>query len=240
MEYTILSINETRKENKDDIRSKMRDKEVFVECVNGNDLDQLRANVEKWEFPLSSGFKLGEFGVWYSNANAWEYAAENDGLLVFEDDAMPIDNFQDNFYMAIDELPQGADFLVLWVPDNQRDDYYHVTGFNRDGTPTYSSSRNFDNSVFNIGKRWISRVYNGYGSVCVYYTKRGAQKLITRAKKMGLYTPVDCYLYLAAHGGYANGYGLNPRDADWVRYDWNRETTIHKSNWVTLQEMFNL
>lgn len=239
-EYTILSINNKRKENKDYIRSIMRDKEVFVECVNGEDLEQLRRNVDKWKFPLSSGFKLGEFGAFYSNANAWEYAAENDGLLVFEDDAIPIPAFQDNFYMAIDELPKSADFLKLWVPENQRDDYYNITGFNRDGTPTHSNLRSFDNSIFNIGKRWISRVYSGYGGVAIYYTKSGAKRMIDRAKKVGLNSPIDCWIMQQAHGGYASGYALNPIEAQWVNYDWSRETTIHKSRWCTLQEEFGI
>lgn len=239
-EYTILTIDNSRSDKKEYIRSVMRDKEIFIDCVDGKDSIQLRKAVDKWQFPLSSGFKLGEFGVWYSTANAWEYAAEHNGLLVFEDDAMPIENFQDNFYIALDELPSGADFLVLWIPENQKDDYYNITGFNRDGIPLYSSARTFDNSIFNSGHRWISRVYNGYGGVAIYYTKAGGRRLIDRAKKIGLNSPVDCWIYQCAHGGYASGYGLNPRDAQWVNYDWTADTTIHKTSWVTLQEEFNL
>ncbi len=239
-EYTIISINESRAQKKQAIRSSLSINEVFIDCVNGSDSIALRKAKEKWsnvEFP--GPFKAGEFGIFFSLLNAWEYAAENNGLLVFEDDAILIHDFEPLLHQYLEGLPADADFVAIWTPNNQQGDYYRVSSFNSVGEPQYEGPpREFHNSIFYFGHEHLSKVWNGYGGVCLYFTKQGGQKLIEYAEKMGMFTPADCFMYIAAHSGYVNGYGLNP-NRKLVEYDWNAPTTIHKTRWGSLEELIN-
>src|SRR5690349_6517415 len=90
--------------------------EVFVECVNGKDTEQMRRNVEKYGFKHhGTTWRPGEGGLWYSSINAWSWAAEHDeDLMVFEDDAVPFPYFADTVEATV--RPEGYDFVSLYTP----------------------------------------------------------------------------------------------------------------------------
>lgn len=240
-EFTIVTIDDTRAEKKQQIRQSLSYREAFVDCVDGKNPESLKKARDKWkEIEFPGPFKAGEFGIFFSMLNVWEYAAENDGVLCFEDDAMIGHDFQSELERRVEGLPRTADFVAVWSPDNQRGDYYSVTGYNKKGEPSGDGlQRKFHNSIFNFGHHSLSRVWHGYGNVCIYFTKSGGKRLIDYAKRMGMFTPVDCFMYIAAHTGNVAGYCFNPELEPIVKYNWDAPTTIHRTRWGSLEELMN-
>lgn len=230
MKYTIVSIDDSRQAYKDRIRKRVGLEEVYVPATNGSEVD-LNAELEKRgiEITYPGMFTKGEIGVWLSNFDCWKWAVDNqEELLVFEDDAIPSLDFNKRLKELRSELPSDYDFLNLWVPQNQLIDYVYDVRYDEDGQPTnVGPNRNSVTSVFNFGAIRIARVYNGYGAVAVLYSPKGADFFIRRVQQVGIYTPVDCYIYQEAHAGRCTGYGPKPNRAKLVGYDWRAETTIH-------------
>jgi GR25 family glycosyltransferase involved in LPS biosynthesis len=234
-EYSIISIDETRTEKKDRIRSALSWPEAKIDFVNGKDPGELLRAKNKWSAVETPGpFKAGEFGIFYSVLNCLEYGAENHGILYFEDDAIPNYNFQVRLEQYLDDLPRRADMFALWSPINQGYDYDNVSGYNNVGEPIYNPH---GGSVFDYGDASISRLWQGYGNVSMYFTKQGSTKLLRYIKQRGFFSPIDCLICIATHGGYLNGYSLKPKIDPLINYDWDAETTIHKSNWGSIEEL---
>lgn len=203
-----------------------------VNCVNGHNPGELKSaklltGVDS--FPMLAG----ELGVWYSVVNAWIDIANNGPAVVFEDDALLSDEFKTVFENALADLPDDADYLSLFVPFNQAQDFYYVVEYDNEGIPTIKATGvSEERSMFNIGSPYVAKAYMGYGNVAVFYTQKGAHKLLKIAKERGTYTPVDCFLFLQAHAGNLNGYALHPRYKGVVDVDWGAPTLIHFGNIV--------
>lgn len=71
----------------------------------------------------------------------------------------------------------------------------------------------------------------------MYFTSRGCKKLLKYIEHNGFFSPIDCLICIATHGGYLNGYSLKPKAPILINYDWNAETTIHGSAWGSLDEL---
>lgn len=238
MKYTIISIDDSRNDKKELIRSRMSLQEVFVDCVNGNDPEQLRKAVTKWNnVKLPGPFKRGEFGILFSLLNVLEYVAKHGDLLVFEDDAMPVEDFQNKLLMYLENAPEDMDFCSIWVPEGQQNDYYYDVTYDDGGNPSWNRELSFDDSVYNIGHPWLSKVYQGFSLVATVFTQQGARKLIAFFEEKGMFTPADCAIYIAAHTNAVNGYALNPRADRIIAYDWTAPTTIHHSQWGSIEEL---
>lgn len=172
-------------------------------------------------------FSIGEIGIWLSVFDCWQWCAENlEGLIVFEDDAIPAKNFDEQLDYLLREVP-SFDFVCLWVPENQRQDYLYDVTYNDEGQPSHHGMRSYQDSLYNYGALRAAKVYNGYGNVATLYSSRGAEFFIDRVREVGIYTPVDCYLYQEAHAGRCEGYGPKPFWATLVEYDWSVPTTVH-------------
>lgn len=236
--YTIISINDVREDKKQRIRASLPDKEeVFINFVDGNDNDQLKEAAEKWSDVETPGpFKRGEFGIFFSLLNTLEYCAEHSDLLVFEDDAMPIMGFQRELDLYLSDYPSDMDFCSLWVPEGQQRDYYYDVKYDEGGNPSWTRELKYDQSVYNIGHPYLSKVYQGFSLVTTYFTQQGAKKLLDYAREKGMFTPADCMIFIAAHTGRVNGYALNPKTSKIIDYDWNAPTTIHTSQWGGIKE----
>jgi GR25 family glycosyltransferase involved in LPS biosynthesis len=237
-EYTIISINDTREDKKTKIRSSLPDKkEVFIDFVDGSDDNQLQKAVEKWRnVELPGPFKRGEFGIFFSLLNSLEYCANNGNLLVFEDDAMPREDFQEKINLYLTDSPVDMDFCSIWVPEGQQRDYYYDVIYDDGGNPSWTKELKYDESVYNVGHPYLSKVYQGFSLVTTFFTQKGAQKLLEYAEEKGMFTPADCMIFIAAHTNKVNGYALNPRAERIIDYDWNAPTTIHKSSWGGIRE----
>lgn len=228
MDFIILSIDESRAKKKDRIRELVAPwHERGVECVNGHIKGELK------RAKLRSGIEVetmlvGEMGVWYSVVSAWVDIANNGSAVVFEDDALLQPHFRGIIDAAVKELPEDADFLAIFIPPNQAQDYLYRVAYDEDGFP-FILANNIpeDKSQFNIGKSIITKAYMGYGNVCMYYTPQGAHKLIQLAKERRGYTHVDCFQFQESNRGAVNGYALHPRFRGLVDVDWNAPTLVH-------------
>lgn len=234
-EFCIISIDDSRTAKKEYIRSCLGWPEVKLDYINGKDPIALKRAQEKWSNVQTPGpFKAGEFGVFYSVLNCLEYGAANDGILYFEDDAIPDPNIQQALEIYLERLPRNFDMFALWSPTNQHYDYENASGYNNVGEPLYFPH---SGSVFDYGDPDLSRLWQGYGNVAMLFSKQGCHKLLEYVEKHGFFSPIDCLICIAVHGGYLNGFSLKPKTSQLVNYDWDAETTIHKSRWGSIEEL---
>lgn len=230
MKYNIISIDDSRQEYKDRIREIVNLDEVSIPAIDGREVD-LHAELEKRGLRLFDWNPTkGELGVWLSTFDCWQWAAENEDLIVFEDDAIPTGDF--NYHLAdfVSELPEGWDFLSLWVPENQYHDYLYVVKYDSGGQwIKVADDTNAAMSRYNYGAIRLAKVYQGYGNVATLYSKDGAQRLIDAARDLGLRAPIDCWIMDRAHTDVVQGFAPKPMWAKAVYYDWAAETTVHNT-----------
>lgn len=230
--FTIISVNDQRAAHKEALRSLLDFPEItdieFVNAVNREQLDRILAKYPNIR-PKEWVPKLGELGVWLSQIQTWDYLvkSEHDSLIVFEDDAIISPAIGSILAMYIDDLPEDWDFVSLSVPDNQRQDFYYRQVYDETGHPKTLIKAGEKTYEFDYGKPTMARVYQGYCCVATMYSKRGAQKLLSLAEEFGIYTPVDCFLFLQAHAGRLNAYAPKPNSPMCVVIDWMTPTTIH-------------
>lgn len=223
MKYNIISINDSRKAYTDVIRKCAGFDEVDIPAVNAHEVnlhEELERRGVAHHGDLWGNPKIGELGVWLSNFDCWQWAADNnETLIVFEDDAIIDDTFQEQIKVFSSYLPDDWDFAALWVPENQLIDYNYDVTYNEWGDAVHHGMRLYSDSLF-THTRYTAHVYQGYGMVSLMYSPRGAQKLVDLVRETGIYTPVDCYVYQRAHKGDLNGFAPTPLFANIVKYDW--------------------
>jgi hypothetical protein len=237
MDYTIISIDDSRTEKKNKIRDAMGEyfTEVNVDFVLGRDPKQLFAAKTKWHDVDTPGpFKSGEFGVFYSILNVLEYGANNDGIVYFEDDAIATDELGLRLSGYIQNLPEDWDLFAIWSPQNQWGDYSGVSGYNKLGEPIYGR---VTNNIFDVDLGDIVKLWQGYGNVSMAFSKQGCKKLLDHIKAEGFYSPVDCLICIATHRNMLNGYALKPRVPVLLNYDWEAPTTVHTTQWGYIQDL---
>lgn len=236
-QFTIISIDESRSDKKNWIRQRfIRWQDVTeIDFVNGKDPRQLKKAKNKWNKIETPGpFKAGEFGIFYSVLNCLEYGADNDGILYFEDDAHPCADFEWRLEGYLENLPRKMDLFACWSPENQTGDYHGISGFNQVGEPSYESHKG---SIFDYGDMELARLWQGYGNVCMFFTKRGCEKMLAHITERGFYSPIDCLICIAAHTDVINGYALKPGVRELINYDWKAPTTIHHSAWGYIEDL---
>lgn len=229
MKYNIITIDDSRASYKDAIRKSITGiDEVVIPATNGRTVNLTYELFKRGlSIPDTNSLSLGEVGVWLSTFDCWRWAYENDEeLLVFEDDAIINPRFSEKLKEFMKEVPSDYDFVCLWVPDNQRQDYNYSVIYDDDGHPHIYGTLPDGQSSFDFGAEHAAMVYNGYGNVAQLFSPKGSKFFMDRAQKAGLYAPVDCYQYLEAHADRCEGYAPKPEYADLVSYDWP-ETTIH-------------
>lgn len=235
-DYTIISVDDSRKDNKEYIRSCMSNEVLDIDFVDGRIPAELAKAKAKWHNVDTPGpFKAGEFGIFYSVLNCLEYGANNNGILYFEDDAVPVPDIHNKLQTIWQDMPKNMDMFALWSPENQSHDYKNVSGYNNVGEPQYGAGSG--KSIFNFGHPQICYLWQGYGNVSMAFSRRGCEKLIYYVENKGFFSPIDCLICIAVHGGYLKGYSLIPGTPNLVNYDWNRETTIHRSAWGHINEL---
>lgn len=240
IKYTIISIDDSRQSKKSHIRNVLffYDEVKDIEFVNGSDTEQVK-RIQK-QFP---NFKIhpeiwipkkGELGVWYSQMQCWKWAADNNQhLIVFEDDAIIDLAFEKVWHGLLEELPATYDFLSIFVPDNQEQDYMYVVQYDEQGIPVnINLAPREEASTHYMGAQYLARAYQGYSCVATMYSPKGARKLLDLADRYGMYTPVDCFLFLRAHAGDLEAYA--PKPSGYVKrvvsVDWGAPTTIHHTD----------
>jgi GR25 family glycosyltransferase involved in LPS biosynthesis len=233
VKYNIITLNDERKIYKDYIRANADIGEVVIPAVDGRAVD-IRSELESRGL-FTTGWvpRQGEAGVWLSNFDCWEYASKMDEpLIVFEDDAIVEPDFKEKLDALMGELTVPWDYVSLWVPENQRIDYVYNIYFDEKGDPQrIGENLPYDASLFKNTRR-TAKVYQGYGMVSLMYSPEGAAKLVELARRYGMYTPVDCFIYQQAHMGNLRGFAPTPVFANVVRYDWKAESHVQQTERV--------
>ena len=241
MDYAIISIDNSRADKKAKIRESMDAyfKEAALSFVKASNANELLGAKLKWRDVETPGpFKAGEFGIFYSVLNCLEYGAANDGIIYFEDDAIPTWGMGYRLEAYIKNLPSDWDVFAIWSPENQRGDYTSVSGYNKVGEPIYGR-RTEGVNPFDIDSTDVAKLWQGYGNVAMAFSKQGCKKLLAHIKREGFYSPIDCLICIATHRGELNGYALKPKVDILVEYDWNTPTTIHTTDWGYMEDLTN-
>lgn len=224
MKYTIITLNDDRAFYKDMIRERVKYDEIFLPAVDGKSVD-LTEEVRKRSLSVRGwdNAKQGELGVWLSNYDRWVVASGmEEPLIVFEDDAMPSPAF--NMYMddILEDLPSDYDFISLWIPDNQKNDYLYDIDFDHEGKHVWTNRpwRTNETSKYRLNdSNRVALAFQGYGMVSLMYSPKGAAKLLRLVHETGVTGPVDCWIFQQTHIGAVEGYSCHPHFAHVVRYD---------------------
>lgn len=210
MKYTILTLgNPERQQYMDIIRNQMSNhEEVFIPCVDGK-TKQLDDAIDKYGFDIAfDEWRPGEGGVWYSNINAWSYAAENNtDLMIFEDDAV----LSHHFGRIIDRvtLPEEYDFVTFYLPYFQRNQLMPFS---------------------------LIPAYQQHGNVCVLYSSTGAKKILGMLESEGLEWPVDIWLYKKALSNQLTGFGPHNLAIHIVTVDYEVPSNIHDDDRIEVHK----
>lgn len=221
MKYTVLSVDDSRKELRDAIHEEMQalgiERLDGVSCVDG----RKPGAIDKWllENPIrvtGERFHNGELGIWASVYNAWDrfiVSTKAKKLIVFEDDAVVKDAFGKMLPFVEKEL-QGTDwdFFAWAVPHDQKVDYYYNRAIYPNGTWSVVSPmrHKYEQSPHYVGKTLICKAYQGYHAVCIMYSRRGVFKLMDMLMQDGITEPLDLFLFRHSLAGNLNGYTLLP------------------------------
>jgi hypothetical protein len=181
--------------------------EVFTQCVNGSDAEQLFAAMERHPYQINWDAKVGQLGIWYTVLNAMEHAP----VVTFEDDALLAPMFEMNWQSRIRYLPEDFDFFSLFLP--------------RDSDHMWKPEMAVN--------KFITRVYQRYGGVSMYYSENGVQKIKALLERDGLTGQYDDTLYMYAKSGELNGYTSLPSLMDLVYITGMEESIVQESEFWT-------
>ncbi len=237
--FTILSINDWRLANKDDIRAKMPLPEHFIDCVNGVNTVETSLALKQFDISVDTAWKnikAGELGVWLTHLRLWQYIVntETDIMIVFEDDAL-VD--QTCFHKSLSWVEELGDIewdaFQICPPSNQFGDYRSRVVYDQFGIPKQTVRYGEKKYKFDVGLPTVCRAYTGYCCVAWMYTRQGAEKLLQYALEDGIRNPVDCWILEQAHSARSfEAYSPKPEYASAVKIDWQTPTTIQNTERV--------
>ena len=221
--YSILTVDDSRKALKDQIRVEMADAGIeefpakfFVDGRIPGAIDVQLAD-HRLEV-TGQPFHNGELGIWFSALNTmknfifWGCEKDNE-LIIFEDDAIVSMAFKSIFPLVMAEMPDDMDFFAWAIPADQKVDYYYNRHFTPDGGWIIASHirHSYEQSPHHIpGKELVCKTYQGYQAVCIMYSRNGILKIIELLQRDGIHSPIDLFLFTEAFKGNLNGYTLLP------------------------------
>lgn len=235
--YGIISINDDRLQKKQQIRETLADwHEITLHGVNGNDDAALAKAQIETPIPIRGHAKRGEYGVWFSQLNAWktimDYGAP---VLVLEDDALLVPDFVNIFNGYIEQLPEDWGLFAAFVPENQYGDFNNEYVCDENGHFVGAAQGHMHGAPsIVLPDKTICRAYQGYGCVGNYISPLGAAALYEYALDRGLDTPVDCFVFEAYRAKKLDAYAFRPGFPRLIDVDWNAPTTIHTSERIDL------
>jgi GR25 family glycosyltransferase involved in LPS biosynthesis len=253
IKHAIMSIDDSRTPKKEQQRRALHYfKGVQVPCVNGADLEA----VDEWlarhpwiDFPKYQGqthgftAKRGELGVWFSTINMWEYlvlSTDTSHLIVTEDDAIFSDDAESQISNLFLDVPSGFDFISLFIPENQKEDYYHFVGIDpADGRPDIAHRTHVPGGadMWRIDDK-IARSYQNYSNVAIMYSKKGAYKFLCEVARRGIDMPVDCFVHQISNLDHFNKYAPHPEAPRFCEIDWKAPTTIHHTEVIDAYRVY--
>lgn len=222
LKYTIIHVNDRAKEQMDSNKKILKSFDYVsnIEFFNGNSgnawgvINHRGIRTDVWspyDGRQSPAFP-GEYGIWVSALNVFEYILKNDvdSLLVLEDDVLLNDNAKTLIQNCVSELPEGWDFLSL----------YYFQGHNQ-----YSESSNIEKSFIH---KSINQPAAAQGMI---YSKAGASKILKLTKRKGIEYTIDCFIYRQAALGFLNGYSILPNIEPIIKHQYkNIKSLIDPDN----------
>lgn len=211
MNYTIIHVNDRAKESIDKNKAILSSFKYIddIEFFNGNDgnawdvLNHKKFKTDVWSPYDGRTFPPlpGEYGVWVSLINVWEYVINNslESILVLEDDVSLNENFVDLFNDTVSELPNSFDFLSLY----------------------YFSEQNANDESVEIGLKNIQKANNQYSAgQATLYSYHGCKKLLKLAKIRGIEYTTDCFIFNKAHEGSLEGYSIKQKNDYFLKHEY--------------------
>jgi GR25 family glycosyltransferase involved in LPS biosynthesis len=222
MKYTIVHVNDRAKEQMN------HNKKILKSFVYVNDIEFFNGNVGKaldvinhkgirtdvWSPYDGRSFPPlpGEYGVWVSLINVWDYMIDKKiaKLLVLEDDVMLEKTAEDTISLLIKDLPENWDFLSL----------YCFEGHNQKNENTAINSEYIHKSINQPS-----------AGQAIIYSNSGAQKLKRLVKRKGIEYTSDCFIFKQSSLGFLNGYSIVPGKAKVLTHDYDKiESLIDPNN----------
>lgn len=213
MKYTIFSIDDSRKQYKDKLENQLLDigwEYQSTEKVNGAHSHHLLANIERHGYRVSElrtgggQWKVGQLGIWYTVLNSFEMVPH----VTFEDDAILGADFSLMWEMRFRQMPNDTDFFSLFIP--------------RDSDHMYNESLSVS--------RYLTRTYQRYGGVSMYYTEQGVDKIRKLLERDGIRDQYDDTLYAYSKAGELNGYCSKPTVPDLVYITGKENSIVQESD----------
>lgn len=203
MKYTILTLgNPERRHRVETIHRVMEGHDyVPIPAVDGRIPEVLKWHEELNGYKyLMEEWRPGELGLWYSNINAWQYCANSkENLLVFEDDAIPREDFRVTINSTLP--PRGFDFASYYTPE-----------------------RNFAQAA----PFYFVETEQEHGNICMLYSAKGAAKILDMLSTEGIEYPVDIWVFKKAKfAKELKGYSPRRISKIVVDHDFNLPTNIH-------------
>ncbi len=217
MKYTIIHVNDRAKLQIDNNRKLLRDFEYVeaIDFINGNIIDAKRILSNKsiktdvwnpYDGRLSPPLP-GEYGIWASLINVWEYIVKNnvETMLVLEDDIELDKDCKKNILKCVKELPEQWDFLSLF----------------------YFEDQNMITEDSDLGLKLIHKSINQLsGGTGMIYSKSGVEKILKLVKRLGIQYTSDCFIFHQARQGFLNGYSLIPNSIKIIKHTFEKTGSV--------------
>jgi GR25 family glycosyltransferase involved in LPS biosynthesis len=203
-----MTIDNARLENINNIKSLLSEINFCddIQYINGRDVDARALisslgiktygrwivrgeRVRRGQFP-------GEWGIWASYINIWQYMVSNNikNVLVLEDDCVIDESFLPTLQSILKDIPEDYDFTTLKL------------------TEGYQETKNLKtDSSSMIGSKFIQKAIHVHnGTMSMLFSLSGAKKLLELTKRKGIHSPVDDFIYEYNSAGLLNGYSILP------------------------------
>lgn len=238
MKYTIVSIDDSRLEYKQNIRKQMEGvEEIFVECFDARpkEIDLIEELAGRGlhfaKFWLNLMWKRGDIGGFISHYNTWKWCAENgEPLLVFEDDAIVNDGFLDNVNDLMAEVPEDWGVVSLCCNDYGKWFYDRLVTYDKYGQ--HHKNRpltKHEANCYDYGAERMTRAYQSWTLTATLFSPGAAASLLNTCKRMGLHMNADALVYHRAHVGDYTAYAPKPQYLDMVA-QFNEGHSLIQSN----------
>lgn len=225
-DFCIIKINDMRLENQNEIVKQLSDfNEHKIRCIDGHNEDEVRLffknNTKIKEIRKT---RAGYLGHWLSFLNALNYIVDNnlESLLILEDDAILSKTFVEDLELYMSEVPENYDFFMAYqlLPQIHNCEFSNKR-VSSNVTTNGQSSNNFGkiHEDWQIGSKYVLKLYQSFGSVGQIFSNAGAKKIIKLTEANGLgknridngtFRNFDRTISMYSFKGLLNGYQPNP------------------------------
>ena len=218
MKFGIISVDDSRKEFTDKIRSQFSD-EVSIESFDARGLDRAALEEElsnrglKFaDFWLGFAWSAGDIGGYIGHYNAWKKTVElNEPLLVFEDDADLPDDFSDTLEEVMNEVSDNFGVVGLTVHEQEQPFYITKMTYGKYGEPyPVSRIRLGEVSPFEYGSEKMALAYQNWALTATIYSPAAAGRLVEVTEQLGIHMNADMLVWARCHLGEYSGYSPKP------------------------------